>query len=457
MFRLFTPLLITTILIIGAVTVFFFVSGNIESTTTEHVVAAETTYPDIPLPTTADVLVYGPRNPTIEPNFFKETRDAFIAQNISFIEVNLTTMTILLWEQGIVVLQIPIQTKGRPGSWWQTPAGVYKVETKKEKHFSSFGNVYTDWNLPFQGNFFIHGWPYQENGEPVPKGYSGGCIRLTNEDAKAFFERVSVGIPVLVYEDYFSSDNFSYTLPLPTLSASSYIVMDIKNNEVLTGNATEVAYPIASLTKLITALIATEYINLDKKIVISETASATETTKQRFNRGDSVLAFHLLYPLLNESSNEAALALTESVGTERYITLMNEKAKAIGMISSSFADTTGMSVGNNASASDLARLAQYLYYNRPFILNLSAGKLDSGFYASPQFTNLANYNLYSADESFIGGKVGKTTSAQETMLAVFNISIYGTERPIAFIILGSEDVKNDMDTLRAYITNKYDR
>lgn len=423
-----------------------------------RVVAAETAVVqqpiDIPLPTAADVLRYGPRNLAVEPNFFVETRDALIAQRTSFIEANLTTMQIRFWENGVVALEMPIQTKGRPGSWWQTPAGVYSVAAKKSKHFSSFGQVYTDWNLPFQGNFFIHGWPYREDGTPVPKGYSGGCIRLTDEDARMLYEHADVGMPVLVYEEYFAADAFSYTPPAPDVSASAYMVMDIKNNEVLVGHEIDSAYPIASITKLVTALVATEYVNLDKKIIVSKTAQV-ETSKPRLIPGQSILAFHLLYPLLIESSNEAAVALAESVGAPRYIALMNEKAEAIGMRTTQFADSTGASAGDTASASDLARLAQYLYYNRPFILGLSAGKLDPGMYTAPQFTDLTNYNLYSTDTFFVGGKIGKTTAAAETMLAVFDVPIYGTMRPLAFIVLGSKDVHKDIDTLRASIMRTY--
>lgn len=409
---------------------------------------------DIPLPTEADVLRYGPRNPVVEPNFFAETRDSLIAQGTSFIEANLTTMQIRLWENGAVVLDMPIQTKGRPGSWWQTPAGVYAVAAKKPKHFSSFGQVYTDWNLPFQGNFFIHGWPYQADGTPVPKGYSGGCIRLKDEDARVLYERAEVGMPVLVYEEYFAADNFSYTPPAPEVSASSYIVMDIKNNEVLAGRDTDTVHPIASITKLVTALIATEYVNLDKKITIDASAKV-ETSKPRLVAGESMLAFHLLYPLLIESSNEAGVALGQSVGLSRYVTLMNEKAKAVGMSTAHFADVTGASADDYASASDVARLAQYLYYNRPFILGLSAGKLDPGLYTAPQFTDLTNYNLYSADDHFVGGKVGKTTAAAETMLAIFDVPIYGTSRPLAFVVLGSHDVRKDIDALRASVMRTY--
>ncbi len=392
----------------------------------------------------------------VESDFYAETIQRLVEERASFIEANLTSMQITAYQNGMRAFTVPIQTKGRPGSWWQTPAGVYSVRTKKEKHFSSFGQVYTDWNLPFQGNFFIHGWPYHEDGTPVPSGYSGGCIRLTDENAQRLYEFAITGMQVVVYEEYFASDNFSYDVVAPLdITAASYLAMDIRSNDIILDKSASSTFAIASIAKIMTALIATEYINLDKQLTVSANAAAATTTKSRFVAGQSVLAFHLLYPLLNESSNQSATALAESVGFESYVRLMNEKAMAIGMQAATFVDPAGILATNVATAEDLARLAQYLYYNRPFVLNLLAGRLDPGVYEAPQFEDLSNFNIFSADDSFVGGKVGHTTAAAETMLAVFNVDIRGISRPIAIVVLGSTDIKDDVVKIKDYIAEQY--
>ena len=134
---------------------------------------------------------------------------------------------------------------------------------------------------------------------------------------------------------------------------------------------------------------------------------------------------------------------------------MNEKAMAIGMQAATFVDPAGILATNVATAEDLARLAQYLYYNRPFVLNLLAGRLDPGVYEAPQFEDLSNFNIFSADDSFVGGKVGHTTAAAETMLAVFNVDIRGISRPIAIVVLGSTDIKDDVVKIKDYIAEQY--
>jgi hypothetical protein len=134
-------------------------------------------------------------------DFFHTVRDGFIANRAHFIEANLTAMTLTVYREGASVLTVPIKSKGREGSWWETPSGLYRAEAKEDVHFSSFGQVYMPWSIPFQGNFFIHGWPYHEDGTPVPEGYSGGCMRLEDVYAKQVYDLVEVGMPILVFEE----------------------------------------------------------------------------------------------------------------------------------------------------------------------------------------------------------------------------------------------------------------
>lgn len=409
---------------------------------------------DISLPDRKDVLTFGPRPEMSSESYFDEIRNSLIKDGVSFIDADLTDMSIRFYEHGTVAFTVPIQTKGRPGSWWQTPAGVYKIESKEEKHYSTFGHVYTNWNLPFQGNFFIHGWPYYENGDPVARGYSGGCIRLHDEDAKRLYEVVNAGTPIIVHEKNFESDGFSYTPPTPDVSAREYLVVDLKSGNIIFEKNEIKTVPIASITKLMTALIATEYLNLDKNISVTE-KMVVPTSKPRLRVGDTILAFHLLYPLLIESSNEASVALASVLGEEKFVELMNTKAESLGMRDSRFVDASGAGAGNISSSKDLARLAQYLYFNRPFILALTAGKLNSGAYQKPYFKDYVNMNVFFEDTTFAGGKIGKTTEAGETMVAVFDSEVYGSSRPIAYIVLGAEDVKSDIDALHTSVARYY--
>ncbi|MBI2514699.1 L,D-transpeptidase family protein [Candidatus Wolfebacteria bacterium] len=397
---------------------------------------------------------YGSQPALSNPTFFSKVRANFTEQKANFIEADLSGMKLRLYENGEVIKEVPILSKGKEGSWWETPAGLYKIESKEKNHFSSFGKVYQPWSLQFQGNFFIHGWPYYPDGRPVRGDYSGGCIRLSSEDAKAVFDAVKLGTPVLVYEkDFSESDGFEYQRKPPDVTARNVFIADLKNNYVFFKKEENEVRPIASLAKLLTALVAAEYINLDKEITIKPNM-IIPTSKPRLTAGESVRAFDLLYPLLLESSNEAAEAFTSYLGRNRFIEIMNKKAKSLGMENARLVDPAGREDENAGTAQDLFNLAKYLYANRSFVLKITTGKLNYSAYGSPSFTGLQNFNPLHDREDFIGGKIGKTTAAGETLLEIFEMEIQNTKRPIAVVLLGSENSEADAQKILDYIKNK---
>lgn len=399
-------------------------------------------------------LSYGAWSALSSPEFFQSTKQTMRDQKANFIEANLSSMQLTVYKEGEPIKTLPILSKGKPGSWWETPAGIYKIETKEKSHFSTFGHVYQPWSMLFQGNFFIHGWPTYPDGTEVPAGYSGGCIRLKTEDAKEVYELASVGMPILVFTDDFQKDAFEYKQKEPAVSATAYLVVDIKNNVILAQkNSTEIR-PIASITKLVTALVAAESINMDKQVRIPESAIVS-TSKPRLEGGQNIQAFQLLYPLLEESSNEAAAALAEQLPGNSFVANMNAKSKAIGLEATQFADASGASAGNVATAQDLFRLLKYLYINRSFILHLSAGHITKSIYGAPVWNDLQNFNGFAGDTRFVGGKVGETQAAGQTMASVFEVPIAGAPRPIAIVVLGSTNNIADTATLVDYVQTVY--
>jgi D-alanyl-D-alanine carboxypeptidase (penicillin-binding protein 5/6) len=307
--------------------------------------------------------------------------------------------------------------------------------------------------MAFQGNFFIHGWPYYEDGTPVASAYSGGCIRLADADAEALFRLAPVHTPVLVYEEDYASDGFVYSLNAPNVTARQYGVLDIESGAILAASDIDMVRPIASLTKLVTALVAAEHVNLDSDIVIDERMHAS-TSLPRLKVEQSVSAYSLLLPLLLESSNEAAEAFAHHVGRDRFITLMNEKVKALGMKDTRLTDPSGAEHTNVSSVADLLRLAQYLYNNRSFILRISSGKEVPTLYKVTTFENLQNFNVVPGIDGFIGGKVGKN-SVGESALLLFTISVGGTDRKIAVVLLNSDDKNADTRALLFHIERTY--
>ncbi len=403
---------------------------------------------------TQEILEYGPWNLAAHPEFFESVKKELREQKANFIEANLSMMQVTVYRNGEPTKTVPIISKGKPGSWWETPAGIYKIETKEKNHFSTFGHVYQPWSMLFQGNFFIHGWPTYEDGSEVPAGYSGGCIRLSTPDAKDIYDQASVGMPIIVLVDDFQKDSFVYKQKEPQVTASAYLVADIKNNAIIAQKNSDEVRSIASITKLMTALVAAESINMDKQITITPDMQIS-TSKPRLQVGSRIQAFQLLYPLLQESSNEAAVALATQLPGNMFVREMNKKAMSIGLQNTKFEDSTGSGSGNRASSKDLFGLLKYLYINRSFILSMSAGRITKSIYGQPAFQDIQNFNWTTDDSEFIGGKVGETQASGQTMASVFEIPINGSIRPIAIIVLGSLNNHADTAVLLNHIRSLY--
>ncbi|MFH1246556.1 MAG: L,D-transpeptidase family protein [Candidatus Liptonbacteria bacterium] len=402
----------------------------------------------------SDRLEYGSIPTFSNPDFFNSVHAKFIEDKATFIEANLSEMQLTYYKDGTAEFTVPIKTKGREGSWWETPAGLYKIQSKSGTHYSAFAKVYMPYSMPFQGNFFIHGWPYYKGGAPVDSKYSGGCIRLADEDAKKLYDAVKTDAPVLVYEKDFSGDNFRYQPGVAGMQAQAYLAADLRNNFVFAERNPQDVLPVASLTKLMTALVAVEYINIERPVTITK-SMIVPTSKPRLHEGQELTIYDLLHPMLTESSNEAAEAIAQSLGRERFINLMNSKAKAIGMSHSVFTDPAGREAGNVSSAEDLFALAKYLYNNRSFILKMSAGDAPINVYGPSAFTNLDNFNVFAADPDFVGGKVGMSEAAKETILSVFETDLQGTKRPIVLVVLGSPDNASEARRLLNWTKDTY--
>jgi hypothetical protein len=407
-----------------------------------------------PTPNSRTVLSYGADSALSDPDFFGKVRQQFIDDKADFVEADLTTMKIQVYKAGVVSLQVPIQSKGREGSWWETPAGLYRIDTKEKAHFSGMGHVWMPWSMNFQGNFYIHGRTYYPDGTLTSKTYTGGCIRLETDDAKKVFDAVRMGTPLLVFEHSFSADNFTYDDKISELEAPIFLAADLQNNHVFASKESTKEVPIASITKLMTALIATEYINLDNTATVPKSA-LVYTSKSRLQEGSQYSVYQLLFPLLMESSNEAAETIARFYGRSAFVKHMNDKAASIGMTHTKFADPSGASEENISTAEDLFMLAKYIYNNRSFIFKITSGELKDSAYGTSGFTDLGNFNDFLTNQYFFGGKNGKTTAALETNLSVFEFPTGETKRPVVTIILKSPNEKNDSERLLEYVLTHF--
>lgn len=370
------------------------------------------------------------------------------------VRADLLAMKLSLYEDGETVATYDIVAKGKPGSPWETPTGEYRILSREETHYSSIGGVYMPWSLQFFGNFFIHGRPYDETGKELPDGYSGGCIRLATADAEAVYNFVELGTAVSVYAGeetaQFSESYRLLSSDLPDLSSQAYAAVDLKTGEIITAKGLDEAYPIASLSKLLTALVSLEVIDQSAMITVSEQAVEAYGTQGNLEPGESLPAKELLYPLLLESSNDAAEALADHYGRAAFIKLLNDKAAALGLKTTYFDDPSGLSPKNVSTARDLARLVKHIYNSKRYVFDLTREKRHR--YGRHQWLN---NNKFIEAENYLGGKNGYIDEAGQTQIALFELPLSEFEkRPVALIILKSRDRYEDMGAFVRFISRQ---
>ncbi len=141
------------------------------------------------------------------------------------------------------------------------------------------------------------------------------------------------------------------------LSAISAVAVDVQTGDILYGKNPERIQPIASITKLMSALVFLDaHPDLSRTIQVSS-ESLMLPGRKRFRAGEQVMAYDLLCAALIASDNVAAKMLALSTGPEQaFVENMNLKAKALGLSGTHFADPTGLNPDNVSTAMDCARL-----------------------------------------------------------------------------------------------------
>lgn len=236
----------------------------------------------------------------------------------------------------------------------------------------------------------------------------------------------------------------------PSLSASSYIVADIETKDIILEKGKDTLMPIASLTKLMTAVIYLESGQPSQTAIISPSASSLpEANSGNLREGQIIPSSELIYPLLLESSNISAETIAENIGRKKFIKKMNDKALSIGMKKTSFDDPSGISPNNTSTASNLFKLLFYIHSNKKNILDITTRKeQETSRRVWVNNDKLANL------ENFLGGKTGFTQAAQKTFAGIFSVPLAKDgDRKIAIVLLKSKDREDDALKILDYLKN----
>jgi len=146
------------------------------------------------------------------------------------------------------------------------------------------------------------------------------------------------------------------------LRSSAFLVQDADSGEIYLNKNSDAVVPIASITKLMTAMVTLDRgLDMEQRIVVSrDDADAIKNTRSRLRNGAVLTRSELLLLALMASENRAAHALgrTYPGGLDAFVAAMNAKAAVLGMSDSHFVDPTGLSSSNVSSARDLVKLVQ---------------------------------------------------------------------------------------------------
>lgn len=245
----------------------------------------------------------------------------------------------------------------------------------------------------------------------------------------------------------------NWTIEEPDVQAKAVAVFDPNGEKFLYQHNLKEKLPIASLTKIMTAIIALENLNLDDIITISRKAVMTEGENGQLVIGEKLSVRNLLYIMLIESSNDAAVALADAV--DDFVLLMNERAKEIELEDTYFTDPTGINKWNYSTVSDLAYLAEYSF-NKSLIWQILGIKEIEIYSQDERISHhLINTNkLLDEMPQIIGGKTGFTEEAGSCMLAMIEVPGKTGEYLIT-IVLGTNNRELETKKLIEWINKAY--
>lgn len=208
----------------------------------------------------------------------------------------------------------------------------------------------------------------------------------------------------------------------PVINARSSIAVDLKSGVVLYEKNSNKRLPIASITKLMTALIILEENQLDETVTISHNANITGGSTMHLRSGETISLENVLKGTLINSANDGAIALAEhnAGNVADFVAKMNKRASELGLNNTHFTNPTGLDHPDNySSAADIAKLANYLYNNKIIqeiaqIQTTSVSSTDGSYVHQLESTN----ELLDSYLHVKGLKTGKTDGAGECFVAI---------------------------------------
>ncbi|GGE10968.1 D-alanyl-D-alanine carboxypeptidase DacB [Marinithermofilum abyssi] len=236
----------------------------------------------------------------------------------------------------------------------------------------------------------------------------------------------------------------------PSLSAQAAVLVDVQSNRVLFAKNADNRMRIASLTKIMTAIVAIENGRLGEKVKVGPRAAGVEGSSIYLKEGEEIPLEHLLYGLMLRSGNDAAVAIAEHIGgsLNGFVYMMNEKAEYLGLEGTHFENPHGLDAPEHYStARDVAKLTAYALKN-PTFRKIVGTQVKTVPWPGEQW-HRKWYNKNKMLRLFPGGdgvKTGYTKLSKRTLVS----SATRDGRQLACVTLNAPDDWNDSMFLLEY-------
>ncbi|OXS58633.1 D-alanyl-D-alanine carboxypeptidase [Bacillus sp. DSM 27956] len=247
-------------------------------------------------------------------------------------------------------------------------------------------------------------------------------------------------------------------LAAPSVSAQKAILMDQETGRILYEKDAHTQSRIASITKIMTAILAVESGKLDQEVTVSQNAAGTEGSSLYLKAGEKIKLEDLVYGLMLRSGNDGAVAIAEFVGgsLDGFVYMMNEKAKEIGMENTHFSNPHGLDDHEDhySTAYDMAVLTRYSMGNDRY-KEIAGTKVHTAPNPDEKWDRKwknKNRLLTELYKYSTGGKTGYTKLAKRTLVSTASKD---GENLIAVTLNGPDDW-NDHIGMFEYGFKQYD-
>ncbi len=266
-----------------------------------------------------------------------------------------------------------------------------------------------------------------------------------------------------VYPEYVGDPEIN---PNIDARAAFSVYYDGKEEKILYKKNAKEFFPIASISKLMTALVVFENYDLEEQLGVTEKEVFSRTEFRDFRAWSETKIEEIIHPMLIESNNSAAFSLalvadrflpSDEEPVKKFVNYMNERAKDIGMENTRFINPSGLDgIGeyNGSTAEDIVLFSRYILEKRPEIFEIS----NTPLYRLYSPDKLVYYEIVSTNDflfqekwhgKIIGGKTGETPSSIGCLLLITNAPCrdFSGKCYTINVILGSPDRFGEMEKL----------